>query len=102
MKRILTKITLAALAVILIQGAALAEMFQGTVEMVRPADNYLKISHQNADTGQREVLDIAITEETNFSGIATLDELQVGEGLTIEASRDFETGKWQASQVVRA
>lgn len=75
-----------------------AEMIHGTVEMVDPQDNSLKLRRLDQIDANKSI-DVRVDKNANM-GKYSLSDLQVGDEVFIEADRNF-LGRWNASGVAK-
>lgn len=75
-----------------------AKAFIGKVANVDPKNNSLTISYNDPSTGEGKEIVFLTNSETIFLGF-TLDQIQPGDEVEIEADIDSVNGKWVASMV---
>ncbi len=87
------------LAALFIAGIASAELVQGRIIEVSPNANYLKVSRLDPQSGKTEELKMSVKQDTEFEGIQSLDDLEAGEEVAIEAEQRGLTRQWQAMSI---
>jgi len=87
-------------SLLLFSGPAFAEMLQGHVTAVNP-ENQTFMIQRITDTGQYENIEVSVPEEASFlGGIASLDEVAVGDEIKVEANQSaMGLGGWKASSI---
>lgn len=101
MKRMQIVFSILVAALMLFQGAAFAKTVEGTVVSADVVANTLTVSHTDAATGATEDVTVSVSETTTYSGVASLDGLQAGDQVSVEAEQDAVTNQWAASLVTR-
>lgn len=83
---------------IAMQGVASAETISGKITQVNPQDNSFRLSRTDQAAGDE--LKIGIEDNTQFSGVQSLDELSIGDDVQVEADQNVLTRAWKASAVL--
>lgn len=84
-RRILTAIVAAALAA---PSVASAERIQGRVVAADEGANKVTVERANPSTGRMERVDVGLGEDVNFLGVKSLEELNSGDEITVDARPD--------------
>lgn len=84
-------------AVLVFQGVAFAKEISGTVSSVNAVDSKLTISSTD-ENGAASDMEVAVSPEVVYTGIAKLDELTVGTMVQLEVEQNA-AGAWEAKEV---
>jgi hypothetical protein len=92
-----------AAALMLWQGAALAEMVQGQVTAVNPGDRSLTVQRSAAEGEQGKEISLKVPENAELRGIQTFAEVGVGDEIRAEANKPaLGIGNWEARWIEKS
>ena len=98
MKKIQMIVVLLLVTLVAGQGLVWAEAVAGKINSVNAEAKSISVAKTAAD-GAMENVEIWVKDDTQYSGAASLAELQAGDEVTIEAEADATTGNWMANSV---
>ena len=91
-------------AFVFLQGTAEAKTVLGKVSTVDAIAKTLSVSNADPVTGVEEIVSVQVADTATFSGVSSLDQIQAGDEVQIEAEEEAVTGNLKATsiQVVKA
>ena len=95
MKKNQVIIAVLAVAFVAFASNAFAKEVKGKVVSVDAATKAVKLTEEGSTT---EVT-VKAGDATQYTGVASLDELKAGADVTVEAEQDAATGDWKASSI---
>jgi hypothetical protein len=72
---------------------------RGEVAVVDAPGHFLRIGRTNVTTGKLEKFDLTVPAGTVFHGVTSLDQLETGKQVQVDAVRDPSNGHWETKAV---
>jgi len=79
---------------------ASGEMIQGMVFTMTPNNQHLSIESRNSLVGEMEYIDINLAPHTQYEGVLSSNEIEVGDWVTAEVFRNQNSGRLEASRLM--
>lgn len=95
-------LALSAAGMMLMSGAAFAEMISGKITSIDPTEKSFKLQRLDSASGKTQELEIKVEDQTRYDGIQSLVDLQVGDEIQVEADQNILTRAWKARSIASA
>ena len=99
MKKGISLILVLLVGFFMLQGTADAKLVSGKVDSVDVAAKTITISSTDSATGAESKNTVSISDSATYTGVASLDQVQVGDEVWVEAEEDAATGTWKTNAV---
>lgn len=85
--------------IVLSQVAAQAEIIRGTITNMDPVNNILRVRREGPSKNVYDDISVKVKADTVAKNVASLQELQVGHDVTIDAQANKATGSFDAKSI---